>query len=74
MVMSELSTTQDNAFNHLIKTTVECMLSATVEGASMNSLRYRLIQTEQEAEKQGLSIEDIQLALQIGEYRSKVGK
>jgi len=71
--MSVLAIIQERTYKRLIQTTAECVSWASVEGTSLIVLRQRLIQTEQQAEKVGLSRENIRLALQMGEYQGRFG-
>ena len=64
---------QTAIYNQLIKQTAECISWSSVEGVSLNQIRYRLLATKQKAEQAGLPLEIIRLALQIGEYEAQFG-
>jgi len=68
-----MQTTQDSISQKLTQISAECISWSTVEGISLTPFLVRLRATEQAAEQAGLSLENIRLALQVGEYQAQFG-
>lgn len=64
---------REYVYNHLVQTTAEYVSWSTVEGVSLEPFEWRLVLAEQEAVRANLALEDIHLAIQVGEYQGRFG-